>query len=129
MRSFYKNSLLKCASILVLALCGPSGAFAQGVPLSHAASPEVYKVVEENDMFRVVLATWQPGQRDAYHSHPPTAVYNISGCKIRIHAPNGKIAYEGEVHPGDVALQKAIASHSFENAGAKECRILIVERK
>lgn len=48
---------------------------------------------------------------------------------MRIHAPNGRIVFQGEVRPGDVALQPAIASHSFENTDTKECKILIVERK
>lgn len=129
MRSNHKSPAWKCASVLVLAFCGQAAALAQDVPLSHVASPEVYKVVAENEMFRVVMATWQPGQRDVYHSHPPTAVYNIGGCKIRVHAPNGQIAFQGDVPPGNVALQPAIASHSFENTDTKECKILIVERK
>lgn len=128
MRSNHTNPAWKCASILILALCGQSGAFAQSAPLSHTASPEVYKVLAENEQFRVVLATWQPGQRDADHSHPPIAVYNISGCKVRVHTANGRII-EGDLPPGRVTLHPAIASHSFENADTKECRTLIVERK
>lgn len=50
MRSNDKNPAWKCASIFVMAICGQAPAFAQDVPLSHVASPEVYKVVAENEM-------------------------------------------------------------------------------
>lgn len=31
---------------------------------SHVAEPGVYKVLAENELFRVVLATWPPGNLD-----------------------------------------------------------------
>lgn len=40
---------------------------------SYVASPDVYKVIAESNNTRVILATWKPGQRDAWHSHPPAA--------------------------------------------------------
>lgn len=39
------------------------GSVADEVPPSYTASPEVYKVLAENDEMRVVLATWQPGHK------------------------------------------------------------------
>src|SRR5262252_1273444 len=48
---------------------------AETVPRSSVASPDVYKVMAEGNGLRVVLATWQPGQRDQWHSHPASTYY------------------------------------------------------
>ena len=37
---------------------------------SCVTSPDVYKVIAENNNTRVIPATWKPGQRDEWHSHP-----------------------------------------------------------
>lgn len=102
---------------------------AEDAPLSYAAEPAVYKLLAENELFRVVLATWKPGQRDAYHSHSANAAYRLTDCKNKVYRPDGSIAREGEVKAGTVALQNPIVSHSYENVSDHECQALIVERK
>ena len=98
-------------------------------PPSFKASPSVYKLIAEDENFRVILAAWQPGQRDEWHSHQPAAVYSLSGCGgQRLYTPDGKYV-ERKSAIGQVTLNKAIASHSFENRSSKECQALIVERK
>ena len=47
---------------------------ADTAPRSATASPDVYKVLAEDKEMRVILATWQPGQRDQWHAHPVMAV-------------------------------------------------------
>jgi hypothetical protein len=104
-------------------------AHAQDAPLSHVANPGVYKVLQENDQFRVVLATWKPGQRDEFHSHPVNATYAVTPCHARLYGPDGKVLGEAQREVGSATLQPHIASHSFENIGSTDCQILIVERK
>jgi len=104
-------------------------AVAEDAPLSVHANPEIYKVLAENDEFRVVLATWKPGQRDTWHSHPANASYRLTDCKNKVYLPDGSVARGGEVKAGSVILQKPVVSHSFENVSDKECQSLIVERK
>lgn len=112
------------------AMAMPLSASAQSAPLSYKASPDVYKLLAENDQFRVVLATWKPGQRDAQHSHSPNVAYRLTDCKSRLFDADGKVTAEGEAKAGTVVLQpKAIGSHSFENTGSTVCQILLVERK
>lgn len=73
----------------------PTSVWAGDVPLSHEADPDVYRVIAENENFRVIVATWQPGQQDAPHSHPANAAYRLTDCKNRIfqsgwqHRPGG----------------------------------------
>ena len=104
-------------------------AFGQTAPLSYKASPDVYKVLAENDQFRVVLATWKPGQKDIQHSHPASAVYRLSECKARVTGADGKVIGEGVAPAGTATLQNAVESHALENTGTSDCQILIVERK
>jgi hypothetical protein len=119
-------------SALALALVGiaPPSALAQQPPASFVASPDVYKVVGENAQFRVVEATWKPGQRDVLHAHPqPDVTYAITACKRRSYAPDGSIQVEGVVPQGTVNVRGPTGAHTFENIGTTECRILFVERK
>lgn len=104
-------------------------AAAQTAPVSHVASPGVYKVLQENNDMRMVLATWQPGQRDEMHSHPATATYALTPCHVRLYGADGKVLGESRRPQGSALLQPVIAAHALENIGASECQILIVERK
>ena len=122
--------ILGCAGLIGAALAlTPLTVSAQDVPLSHAASPDVYKILTENDEFRVVLATWKPGQRDALHSHAANASYALTGCKVRVYGRDNKVLVEGARAQGSAALQPPVAAHAVENTGASDCQILIVERK
>ena len=63
---------------------------AQPLPRSFEASPDVYKVIAENNEYRVIAVTWKPGQRDVQHSHPASTVYYLTNSALRIHAQDGK---------------------------------------
>ena len=89
----------------------PLTASAQNAPLSHVANPAIYKVLAENDQFRVVLATWKPGQRDEFHSHPANATYALTACNARLYGPDNQVLGEGQRAPGSVVLQGPIPSH------------------
>lgn len=104
-------------------------AAAQDVPLSYVAAPAVYKLLAEDGNFRVILATWQPGQKDVQHSHSAAAVYRLTDCTSRLFGADGKVIGEGSAKAGSTVLQNMISAHSVENIGTSECRILLVERK
>ena len=103
---------------------------AEAAPPSYKASPEVYKLISENEHFRVFEVTWKPGQRDAWHSHPgPLTAYSLTDCEaMRAHTPDGKFTDRGR-KAGTVTYNPVIASHSLENRGKTDCKIIIVERK
>jgi hypothetical protein len=115
------------AGTAVLALA--SGAAAQETPLSYQASPAVYTLLAEDANFRVILATWQPGQKDVQHSHSASVAYRLTDCAARSYGGDGKVLGEGAAKAGSVILQDKIGSHSLENVGAAECKVLLVERK
>jgi hypothetical protein len=118
-----KSILLACL------LAAPLAAAAQAVPLSYQADPSVYKLLSENEQFRVILATWKPGQKDIAHSHSAAVAYRLTDCKARVYGADGKVEREGEGKSGTAVIQGPVAAHSLENIGTAECQILIVERK
>jgi hypothetical protein len=98
-------------------------------PRSYVASPDVYKVIAENNNTRVILATWKPGQRDEWHSHPlGTAVYVLTDCEtLRLYSPDGQ-HLDGSLKAGHAEIPPIIHSHSFENRSSTECRMIFVEQ-
>jgi len=123
------NQSLVAGLVATVALGMPIICQAENAPLSSVASPDVYKVIAENDEFRVVLQTWKPGQKDNFHSHPANAVYWLTDCNRKIVKPDGSTAKEGVVKSGAAVLQKPIVSHSFQNIGDNECQAVMVEKK
>ena len=106
-----------------------SAAMAQGVPASYQADPDVYKVIFEDQNFRVIAATWKTGVHDKPHSHPvPSVAYSLTDCKSRIYEPDGK-TIDGNNKAGTAHAVPIIQSHSVENIGPTECRVVLVERK
>jgi hypothetical protein len=96
-------------------------------PRSYIASPDVYKVIAERDNTRVILATWKPGQRDEWHSHPPgTAVYVLTDCEaLRLYSPDGQ-SLDGNLKAGEI--HPTVRPHSFENRSSTECKMIFVEQ-
>ena len=125
-----RNSLLSVAVSLIVAggLATPFAVSAQDAPLSYKASADVYKLLAENDQFRIILQTSKPGKRDASHSHSALAGYRLTDCTGRLHTPDGKSS-DSVRKRGETFFLPAVKSHSFENTGKTDCDAVIVERK
>lgn len=124
------SQVLACAPLLIalLLLAGPASAQAPVAPRSFEASPEVYKVVAENDKLRVIKVAWAPGQRDALHSHPANGVYFLSDCELRFFQPDGSSVDFLRIQ-GSATAGPAIAAHSVQNIGKKPCELIQFEPK
>lgn len=126
----YKISASVAALIASLTLvAAPSQA--GDAPSADKATPEVYKLVTENKQWRVIRATWQPGQEDNFHSHPGDRVSLFqTDCKLRLSKPDGKFK---DVSPkagkAKARTGKPVNSHKAKNMGDKPCVITIVELK
>ena len=104
-------------------------AMAADVAPSYKADPEVYKVIAENEHFRVIMTVWKPGQRDAMHSHEgPLVGYRLTDCNLKVYTPDGK-SKAREAKAGEALFNPVIAAHSVENVGSSECKLVIVEKK
>jgi hypothetical protein len=107
----------------------PSITFAQNAPPTYEADPSVYKILFEDQSFRVISATWKVGATDKAHSHTaPSVGYFVTDCTLRLRSADGKTV---EINPkagGSMAIANT-PSHTAENAGSKECQAVLVERK
>ena len=105
-------------------LAGPLQA--QTVPRSFEASPDVYKVIAENDQVRIIKVAWKPGQKDKFHSHPFAGSYFLTACSLRHELPDGS---KRDTAPaaGSAYAQAPIASHAIENIGKSDCELIMFE--
>ena len=114
-----------------LAFLGALPAIAEDAPAAASASPEVYKIIGENEQWRVLEATWEPGQEDEFHSHPADRVSLIqTDCRLQFTLPDGSTSVR-EPRAGAVTVRtgKPMASHKAKNVGDSVCVIRIVELK
>ncbi|MCK5446208.1 MAG: hypothetical protein KAI73_11345 [Rhodospirillaceae bacterium] len=128
----YSTKRVSTVFILTSALLlGAAPAMAEEVPSAPEASPEVYKIIAENDQFRVIEATWKPGQQDKFHSHPADRVSLFeTNCALRLTNPDG--TYRDAKPKGGKAVArtgKPVASHYAKNMGDSICILRIVELK
>ncbi len=122
-----RGAIIVCISTLAGAAL--SAALAQNAPPAYEADPTVYKIIFEDQNFRVIAATWQAGQTDKPHSHPVGSLgYALTDCTLKVTSADGKVA---EINPtaGKPNTVAMTPSHSATNVGPGECRVLLIERK
>ncbi|MBI4228776.1 MAG: hypothetical protein HY693_03535 [Deltaproteobacteria bacterium] len=90
-------------------------------------SPEIYKLILDNDQVRVIEYQAKPGQIDKMHSFPQRLAYTLTPVKLRIMAPDGSIS-QIEATEGDTYWLGPV-THSLENIGTTEAKMLIIEIK
>ena len=128
MNSFNAHAIHLAAGGLALVLLVGTSAPAESVEPGFKASPDVYKVVAENDQYRVIEAKWKPGQRDKMHSHPAHLYYWVTPCTIRWYLPDGKTR-DVTVESGRAGTGQPVAAHEVENLTKADCTILMFEPK
>lgn len=122
---------IRMTVLMVSLVLGSISAMAGDAPIASEASPGVYKLVAENEQWRVLRGTWKPGQEDNFHSHSADRVSLFDmDCDLRLTRPNGK---HKDVHPkagkAKVRTGKPMNSHKAKNIGSKDCSLWIVELK
>src|SRR6476620_5626309 len=116
-------------SATALALTASYAALAQSAPPTYQGDPDVYKVIFEDQNFRVIASTRKKGVHDKVHGHPaPSIVYFLNDCTTKQYASDGKTS-ESTSKAGTVRAVPIIASHSAENTGPADCQTIFVERK
>jgi len=123
-----RDTTLALGAIAVLYLAS-SAAVAQNAPPTFQGDPDVYKVIFEDQNFRVIDTVRKKGVHDKTHGHPlPSVVYGLTDCDTRLYAADGKTT-ETHRKAGDVSAVPVIPSHSAENIGPADCHQIFVERK
>ena len=105
---------------------------ALALPMARAqdmvkVAPKNCKVLLENDRVRVVRVVTKPGEKLEMHSHPANIVYAFSSGKAKFTSADGK-SEERELKAGQ-AIWSDGATHSTENVGTSESRVLVIELK
>jgi hypothetical protein len=102
---------------------------AQDAPPSYQGDPSVYKVIFEDQNFRVISIERKKGTTDKPHSHPvPGVIYSVTECSTRIRDANGQTR-DSVTKAGTAIATPVVASHTAENFGSGDCQQVIVERK
>ena len=121
--------MLRITAAVALGSLAATIAFAQTAPPTYQGDPAVYKVIFEDQNFRVIATTRKKGVHDKVHGHPlPSVVYNITDCATKTYAPDGKTS-EIVRKAGTANAVPVIPSHSAENTGTADCQQIFVERK
>jgi len=121
------STMLLCLS--AVAFIAPRPALAQEAPPAHKAAPAVYKIIFEDERFRVIAATWLPGQTDTAHSHYlPSVVYALNDCTLLLRSPDGTKRVVNAKAGGANAVPYT-AAHTVTNVTRHICRAVFVEHK
>ena len=91
-------------------------------------SPDIYTVLLDNEHVRVLAYRILPGEKEAWHTHPPKVAYIVSGGKLRITKEDGD-SFVVEEDSDNVAWMNAVGRHFGENIGTTPVRIVLVEIK
>ena len=89
-------------------------------------SPGIYKIVLQSTRMRLLVATWQPGQTDAPHGHPPLVVYALTDVQGLSTGQTGK-QKQVKLRAGASFYQNPEKSHTFKNVGSAPASMLLLE--
>lgn len=89
-------------------------------------SPDMYKVLLENEHVRVVEYEILPGQKDNWHTHPAKVSYVVTGGSLRISPEEGE-SFIVEEKAGSTIWFEAVGKHFGENVGQTPVHIVFVE--
>ncbi len=92
-----------------------------------AVAPGQYKVEFEDDAVRVLRVVYAPGEKSAMHEHPDSVAVYVTGGRIRITLPDGRVG-EPRVPPG-ATMRHAAGGHAIENIGDAPFELVLVELK
>ena len=96
--------------------------------LPEEVSPDVYKVLLDNEDVKVLEVTFEPGQSDNMHDHYPVTFYLLQGGKAQVTLPDGTVN-EGEFPTGFTGHNTEKVRHQVKNICETTIKILLVERK
>ena len=98
-----------------------------GLLLPDKVSPDIYKVLFQNESVKVLEATFEPGESDRMHDHYPMTAYVQSGGKIEITLPDGTL--NERTIPSGIAIHNPLKDrHQVKNIGNTQIKIYLVER-
>jgi hypothetical protein len=123
---------MKRGLILGMALLGVSItiSWAQSGQPTYLADPSVYKIIFEDQNFRVISATWPPGGTDKPHTHPlPSVVYFLTDCTQKLRSADGTERDVNSKAGTSNTVPIITEPNTAHNVGSTACGAVFVERK
>ena len=96
--------------------------------LPEKVSPDVYKVLLENEDVKVLEVTFAPGQSDNMHDHGVMTFYAVKGGKLQATLPDGTVR-ENKAPDGFVGHRNTRTTHQMKNMSNDTVKVIIVEHK
>lgn len=93
-----------------------------------AVSPDLYKVLLENEHVRVVEYRVEPGGVEPWHTHPAKVMYVVEGGTLQVTLEDGS-TLRSEEKAGEARWMGPVGRHMGQNIGTTPVRIVIVEVK
>jgi len=121
-----KEMKMKNTLCLFILISGFGSVLYAQVP--EEVSPEVYKVLLDNEDVKVLEVTFQPGQSDELHRHNVMTFYAIQGGKMQVTLPDGTVK-ENEIPTGRTGHRKTITTHQVKNMGENTVKVIVVDHK
>ncbi len=94
---------------------------------STKVSPDVFKVLFENDKVRVLEERMKRRQKTAMHTHPAHVYYALNSGRLKVTLPDGK-SHVVKIKKGEVSWSDG-DSHATENLRNTVSKGLSVELK
>jgi quercetin dioxygenase-like cupin family protein len=92
-----------------------------------AISPDVHKVIFENDAIRVLEVTVTPGAKVPMHRNPENINYIVKPGTLRLIDPDGS-TLDVELTEGQV-IPAPVGEHAVENVGMSAVKTICIELK
>jgi beta-alanine degradation protein BauB len=123
----FKHAIL--VTILTISVVSSETVFAQSEEIDPATvSPEMYKVILDNQFVRVVDYQIPVGSKDNWHTHPAKASYVVKGGKLKITTDTDE-SFTVNEETGTASWFGAVGLHTAENVGDTPVHIVFVEIK
>src|SRR5579872_6277655 len=96
--------------------------YAQEAKPSYQADPDVYKVIFEDQNFRVISANWKGGATDKPHTHPvPSVIYFLTDCSQTLKGADSKTREVNAKAGTSNTVPVITMPHTAHNSGTSEC--------
>ena len=90
-------------------------------------SPNIYKVLLDNDQVRVLDIHLKPGEKSPMHGHPNSVIYALGSGTVRFTTEDGKTS-DVKFEKGQ-CLWRPAEKHQPENIGKTEVHAIQIELK
>ena len=91
-------------------------------------SPRQFEVLIENEHVRVVRYRLNPGENDAWHTHPAKVSVVVTGGTLHITTADGEL-FEVMEESGSASWMTSLGEHFAKNVGDTPVQIILVEVK